>query len=65
MEMKPTHGGKRPNAGRKPGSTRGRNVVTRSISMPPEAWRAIDHMRGSDPRGVFIMQKLNLTKLKP
>jgi hypothetical protein len=58
---KPTHGGRRRNAGRPKGATRGRTVVTRSISLPPETWRAIDEARGSIPRGKWIAAQIGLT----
>jgi hypothetical protein len=49
--MKTTHGGKRPNAGRKP---TGKTAVTRSVSMPPAVWQAIDDARGKHSRGRWI-----------
>lgn len=49
--MKPTHGGARKGAGRK---KTGRTAVTRSVSMPPDVWQAIDKERGEIPRGEFI-----------
>jgi hypothetical protein len=51
-------GGKRPGSGRPKGSTRGRNTVTCSISMPPDVWRRLDAQRGSVPRGKFIASLL-------
>ena len=56
-ERHTTHGGKRKNAGRKP---TGKRTVTRSISMPPEAWQRLDTQRGSIPRGKWIAAKLGL-----
>lgn len=44
--------------GRPKGSTRGRTTTTRSISLPPEVWAAIDAARGSTPRGKYILQHL-------
>jgi hypothetical protein len=51
MTPKPTRGGSRPNAGRKP---TGKTTVTRSVSMPPDVWQRIDALRGSMSRGKFI-----------
>jgi len=59
MTLKPHHGGKRPNAGRKP---TGKTVVTRSVSMPPEVWDAIDAKRGKASRGVFIAAAVKATE---
>jgi hypothetical protein len=44
---------------RKPGRpATGRTAVTRSISMPPDAWVAIDHLRGTTPRGKWIAEQI-------
>jgi hypothetical protein len=51
MPTQKQHGGKRPNAGRKP---TGKTVVTRSVSMPPAVWDAIDRQRGMMSRGKWI-----------
>jgi hypothetical protein len=56
---KTTHGGKRPNAGRPKGAIKGRKVVTRSVSMPPEKWDRLDELRGDKSRGKFIADRLN------
>ena len=51
---KPKRGGSRPNAGRKP---TGKTAITRSVSMPPEAWAGLDYCRfnaGKSSRGKFI-----------
>ena len=45
------HGGSRPNAGRKP---TGKTTITRSVSMPPDAWQAIDRQRGTLSRGKWL-----------
>jgi len=45
------HGGPRKGAGRKP---TGKTVVTRSVSMPPAVWQAIDRQRGTLSRGKWI-----------
>jgi hypothetical protein len=44
-------GGKRPGSGRKP---TGKKTVTRSVSMPPEVWAALDAARGGHSRGRWI-----------
>jgi hypothetical protein len=59
MTAKPTHGGTRPNAGRPKGTAKGRKVITRSVSMPPEKWDRLDEMRGEQSRGKFIADRLN------
>ena len=51
---KPTHGGKRKGVGRPAGTGKGRTVVTRSVSMPPELWAALDRLRGEKSRGAFL-----------
>jgi len=53
-------GGKRRNAGRPKGTVKGRTVETRSISLPPETWQAIDAARGSAPRGKWIAARIGL-----
>ena len=57
--MKPTHGGKRPGSGRPKGTAKGRKVITRSVSMPPEKWDRLDEMRGEKSRGKFIADRLD------
>jgi hypothetical protein len=57
MKPKPTAGGARKGAGRKP---TGRTVITRSVSMPPTAWQEIDAMRGKHSRGSFIANRLGI-----
>jgi hypothetical protein len=61
MKPKPTHGGKRANAGRK---ATGTTAIVRSVSMPRETWNALDAARGGQPRGVFIAAKLGLHRPK-
>jgi hypothetical protein len=56
--MKPTRGGTRPNAGRKP---TGKTTATKSVSMPFAAWQQIDAQRGELSRGAWICRKLGLT----
>ena len=51
MKPKPTHGGNRPGAGRKP---TGKTTVSRTVSMPARTWAALDDARGAQPRGIFI-----------
>ena len=55
----PRHGGLRNGAGRPSGSknkkpAEGRRVLTRSISMLPEAWDKLDRKRGELSRGKYI-----------
>jgi hypothetical protein len=59
MKKKPTRGGAREGAGRKPGSGTGRKVITRSVSMPPEKWDRLDELRGDKSRGKFITDRLD------
>jgi len=49
-----THGGKRPGAGRKKGTGKGRTAITKSISMSREAWDMIDRARGAKSRGKYL-----------
>lgn len=53
-------GGKRPGAGRPKGSGAGKTVITRSVSMPPKTWAAIDERRGTESRGRWIARELKL-----
>jgi hypothetical protein len=57
-----THGGARKGAGRPKGkknaNAKGRTAVTRSVSMPAEAWRKLDLQRGTQSRGKFFASKL-------
>jgi hypothetical protein len=59
MTPKPTRGGSRPNAGRPQGTVKGRKVITRSVSMPPEKWDRLDELRGDKSRGKFIAERLD------
>ena len=61
MKPKPTHGGARANAGRKP---TGKTTVSRTVSMPARTWAALDAARGAQPRGIFIAAKLGLHRPK-
>lgn len=54
----PKRGGARPNSGRKP---TGKTTVTRSVSMPADAWAELDYCRfnaGKSSRGKFIARLL-------
>ena len=60
---KPTnHGGPRKGAGRPQGkknaNAKGRTAISKSVSMPAEAWRKLDLQRGTQSRGKFIESKL-------
>lgn len=52
------HGGKRPNAGRKPGSGAGRKTVSRSVSLTTEQWEKIDRLSGGN-RSRWIAQEID------
>jgi len=62
MKKHTTHGGPRKGAGRPQGkksaNAKGRTAVTRSVSMPAEAWRKLDLQRGTQSRGKFIQSRL-------
>jgi hypothetical protein len=58
-EPTPTRGGARKGAGRPQGTAKGRKVITRSVSMPPEKWDRLDEMRGEQSRGKFIADRLD------
>jgi hypothetical protein len=57
-----THGGQRKGAGRPKGkknaNVKGRASISKSVSMPAEAWRKLDIERGTQSRGKFIASKL-------
>jgi hypothetical protein len=57
-----THGGPRKGAGRPQGkksaNAKGRTAISKSVSMPAEAWRKLDIERGTQSRGKFIESKL-------
>lgn len=53
--MKPTRGGSREGAGRKP---TGRTVTTSSINLPPELWDKMDALRGNSTRSSWIAAKI-------
>lgn len=59
MTPKKQHGGKRAGSGRHKTKEK---VVTRSVSMPPEAWASIDHQRGKLSRGKWIMARIGIAK---
>jgi len=50
--MKPTRGGKREGAGRKPG----RKVVSRSVTMEPVLWAKLDKL--TDNRSAWIAERV-------
>jgi hypothetical protein len=58
---KNTWGGARPGAGR----PKGRRVVTRSISLPPEMWAEIDVFRGPLSRSRWFRWVLEERKIAP
>ena len=55
MKPKPTRGGPREGAGRKP---TGRTVTTSSINLPPELWDRLDALRGELTRSAWIAAKI-------
>ena len=55
---KSKQGGKRPGAGRKKGSGKGRTVVSKTVAMASESWDKLDRDRGTLSRGKFIESKL-------
>jgi len=59
MSFKKTnHGGPRKGAGRPVGTkgkaAKGRQAVTRSVSMPSDSWDKLDRKRGDLSRGKYI-----------
>jgi len=62
MKKPTTHGGPRKGAGRPKGkknaNAKGRTAISKSVSMPAEAWRKLDLQRGTQSRGKFIESKL-------
>ena len=56
--MKPTRGGARKGAGRKPGSGTGRTVISSSITLLPELWAKLDAIRGDKTRSAWIAGKI-------
>ena len=62
--MKPTRGGKREGAGRKPGSGLGRTVKTSSISLPPALWGKLDEIRGDNSRSAWVADKIKKSRTK-
>jgi hypothetical protein len=63
IHMKPTQGGKRPGAGRPPGSGTGRTATTSSINLPPELWDKLDALRGELTRSAWIAAKIKNARL--
>jgi len=62
---KPTRGGARKGAGRKPGKGKGRTVKTSSISLPPALWGKLDAIKGKRTRSGWIAEKIKHAKTKP
>lgn len=60
MKPKPTRGGPREGAGRKP---TGRTVTTSSINLPPELWDKLDALRGEITRSAWIATKIKNARL--
>jgi len=60
MKKKPTRGGPREGAGRKP---TGRTVTTSSINLPPELWGRLDALRGELTRSAWIATKIKNARL--
>lgn len=60
--MPNNHGGPRPGSGRPKGSGKGRTVITRSVSMPPDIWDRLDTVRGEQSRGEWIAERVRRTK---
>lgn len=63
MTTEKKHGGPRKGAGRPAGSknktpAKGRQAVTRSISMLQQSWDKLDRQRGSKSRGKYIEEIL-------
>jgi len=56
--MKPTRGGKRIGAGRKPGVKKARNKIARSIILHRDTWAKIERNRGEKSPSKFIESKL-------
>jgi hypothetical protein len=52
------HGGARKGAGRKLGSGKGRQVVSKSVAMRTEDWRRLDAARGAEARGRYLAKLL-------
>ena len=59
--MEPTHGGKRPHAGRPAGQGKGRTVKTSSISLTPTEWAKLDAIRGGLSRSRWVAGKIKET----
>jgi hypothetical protein len=55
------HGGKRVGAGRPAGSSGGRTVESRSVSLSFRDWQKIDEARGRSSRGVYLASILHRT----
>jgi hypothetical protein len=54
MMHKPTHGGARKGAGRKPGVRKAPPTSTSSLRMRTSTWAKLDELRGSKSRSAFI-----------
>lgn len=46
--------------GRKSGSGKGRQAITRSVTMPADQWAAFDALRGDQSKGRFLSGLLAL-----
>ena len=55
--MKPTRGGKREGAGRKPG----RKVVSGSVTMEPTLWAKLDKL--TDNRSAWIAERVKRARI--
>jgi hypothetical protein len=57
--MKKQSGGKRIGSGRKKGSGKGRQKISKSISASESFWQKIDLVRGEKSRSKHIVDELN------
>lgn len=62
--MKQTHGGARPNSGRKKGSGKGRIAINSSITLRPEQWAKLDSVRKGMTRSRWIAERIAKAKVK-
>ena len=63
--MKPTRGGTREGAGRKPGSGTGRNASSASITLLDRQWERLDAIRGELTRSAWIAGRIDRAKTAP
>jgi hypothetical protein len=59
LVMKKQSGGKRIGSGRKKGSGKGRQKISKSISASESFWQKIDLVRGEKSRSKYIVDELN------